>query len=91
MVSDAYDNYPCHKINQTWLTLQRCFNQIITHHGDNDYNIDHIGKEQLEQNGNLPDVMDVVEDVVEDVAKIHNYNDTDDDSDNNNIDEEENT
>ena len=48
VVSVVYDKYPCHKINQTWLTLQRCFNQIITHHGDNNYNIDHIGKEQLE-------------------------------------------
>ena len=48
VVSEAYANYPYHKINQTWLTLQCCFNQIITHHGDNDYNIDHIGKEQLE-------------------------------------------
>ena len=47
-VSEAYDKYPHHKINQTWLTLQCCFNQIITHHGDNDYNVDHIGKEQLE-------------------------------------------
>ena len=48
VVSEAYGKYPCHKINQTWLTLQCCFNQIITHHGDNDYNIDHIGKAQLE-------------------------------------------
>ena len=70
------------------LTLQCCFNQIITHHHDNNYNIDHIGKDQLEQNRNLPDVMDVGEDV----ANIHNYNDKDDDnSDNDNIDEEENT
>ena len=29
-VSEAYDNYPHHKINQTWLTLQCCFNQIIS-------------------------------------------------------------
>ena len=48
VVGEAYDKYLCHKINQTWLTLQCCFNQIIMHHGDNDYNIDHIGKEQLE-------------------------------------------
>ena len=55
------------------------------HHGNNDYNIDHIGKEQLERNGNLPDVMDVVEDT----ENMHNYNDTDDDeSDNDNIDDE---
>ena len=84
-VSAAYDKYPRHKINRTWLTLQCCFNQIIMHHGDNEYNIDHIGKEQLEQNGNLPDIMDVVEDV----ANIHNYNNTDNDkSDNDNIDDE---
>ena len=62
-VSEVYDKYPQHKINRTWLTLQCCSNQIITHHGNNDYNIDHIGKEQLEENGNLPDVMNVVEDV----------------------------
>ena len=60
-VSEAYDKYPKEKFNQTWLTLQCCFNQIITHHGDNDYHIDHIVKEKLEQNGNLPDVMDVVD------------------------------
>ena len=29
-VSEAYNNYPHHRINQTWLTLQCCFNQIIT-------------------------------------------------------------
>ena len=87
-VSEAYDKYPHHKINQAWLTLQCCFNQIIMHHGNNNYNIDHIGKEQLEQNGNLPNVMDVVEDV----ANMCNYNDTDnDDSNNDDIDEEENT
>ena len=47
-VSDPYDKYPRGKINQTWLTLQCCFNQIITYHGDNDYHIDHIAKEKLE-------------------------------------------
>ena len=61
-VGEAYENYPKEKINRTWLTLQCCFNQIITHHGDNDYNINHILKEKLERNGNLPDVMDVVDD-----------------------------
>ena len=61
-VSDAYDKYPKEKINQTWLTLQCCFNQITTHHGANDYHINHIVKEKLERNGNLPNVMDVVED-----------------------------
>ena len=61
-VSDAYDKYPWEKINRIWLTLQCCFNKIVTHHSGNDYHIDHITKEKLEWNGNLPDVMDVVED-----------------------------
>ena len=47
-VSHAYDKYHKEKINWTWLTSQCCFNRIITHHGDNDYHIDHIAKEKLE-------------------------------------------
>ena len=83
-VSVAYDMYPCHMINQTWLTLQCFLNQIITHHCDNDYNIDYIGKGQLERNGNLQDVMDVV---VEDVENICNYNiAADDESENDDMD-----
>ena len=57
------------------------------HHGDNNYNIDHIGKEQLERNRNLPDVMDVVEDV----TNICNYNVTDNDESNNDNMDDENT
>ena len=48
LVSMAYNNYPQNMINQTWLTLQCCFNQIIMHTSNNDYNIDHIATEKLE-------------------------------------------
>ena len=61
-ITEAYDNYPQHKLNCTWLTLQSCFNQIILHHGDNDYSIEHISKAKLEWQGQLLDVLDVVED-----------------------------
>ena len=65
-VQDAYENYLWHKLNRTWLTLQSCFNQIILHHGDNDYSIEHISKAKLERQGQLPDVLDVVdEDIYE--------------------------
>ena len=37
------------------------FNQVILNHGDNDYNIEHLSKEKLEQMVQLPDVLDVVE------------------------------
>ena len=78
-VGRAYDNYPRENINRTWLTLQCCFNQIITHHGDNDYNIDHMSKEKLERNGNLPDVIDVVEDA-EDLLDPNSTDDDESDS-----------
>ena len=45
-----------------WLTLQSCFNQIILHHGDNDYSIEHISKATLEWAGQLLDVLDMVDD-----------------------------
>ena len=75
-VQDAYENYPRHKLNRTWLTLQSCFNQIILHHGDNDYSIEHISKAKLEWQGQLPDVLDVVDD---DVYKMNDK--TNDESD----------
>ena len=62
LVQDAYENYPWHKLNWTWLPLQSCFNQIILPHGDNDYSIEHISKAKLERQGQLPDVLDVVDD-----------------------------
>ena len=64
LVQDAYKNYLQHKLNQTWLTIQSCFHQIILHHGDNDYSIEHISKAKLEWQGQLPDVLDVVDDDV---------------------------
>ena len=64
LVQDAYKNYLRHKLNWKWLTLQSCFNQIILHHGDNDYSIEHISKAKLERQGQLLDVLDVVDDDV---------------------------
>ena len=60
-VQDAYTNYPRKRLNQTWLTLQSVFNQIILYNGDNDYDIEHLSKEKLEQAGQLPNVLDVVD------------------------------
>ena len=64
LVQDAYENYLWHKLNWIWLTLQSCFNQIILDHGDNDYSIEHISKAKLDWQGQLPDVLDVVDDDV---------------------------
>ena len=63
-VQDVYKNYLQHKLNWTWLTLQSCFNQIILHHGDNNCSIEHILKAKLEWQGQLLDILDVVDDDV---------------------------
>ena len=60
-VQDAYMNYLRKRLNRTWLTLQSVFNQIILCNGDNDYNIEHLSKEKLERTGQLPNVLDVVD------------------------------
>ena len=72
-VCAAYNNYLQHKLNCSWLTLQSCFNQVIIDNGDNAYNIEHISKEKLECNGQLLDVLDVVEEA----DKILNFINTD--------------
>ena len=43
------------------MTLQSVFNQIILCIGDNDYNIKHSSKVKLERTGQLPNVLDVVD------------------------------
>ena len=64
LVQDAYETYLRHKLNWTWITLQSCFNQILLHHGDNNYSIEHISKATLEWQGKLLEVLDVVDDEV---------------------------
>ena len=59
LVEKAYGEYPLHKLNHVWLTLQSCFNMIIENDGGNDYKILHMGKESLERRGLLPWVLDV--------------------------------
>ena len=73
-ITEAYDNYLQHKLNHTWLTLQSCFNQIILHHGDNNYSIEHISKAKLEWQGQLPDILDVVDDNVYQMNNKRSYN-----------------
>ena len=52
-------------MNRTWLTLHSVFNQIILCNGDNDYNIKHLSKAKLERTGQLPNVLDVVDEASE--------------------------
>ena len=56
-VEKAYGEYPLHKLNHAWLTLQSCFNMIIENDGGHDYKIPHMGKESMERRGLLPWVL----------------------------------
>ena len=58
-VEKSYGEYPLHKLNHVWLTLQSCLNLIIGNDGGNDYKIPHMGKESMERRGLLPRVLDV--------------------------------
>ena len=53
-VKSAFDEYSWRKLNNNWLTLQTCFNQIIKNQGSNNYSIVHMNKAQLERLGQLP-------------------------------------
>ena len=58
-VEKAYGEYPYHRLNCVWLTLQSCLNMIIENDGGNNYKIPHMGKESLDRRGLLPGVLDV--------------------------------
>jgi hypothetical protein len=60
-VQEAYEAYDHKKINRIWLSLQCCLNQIIEHHGNNDYKLVHMQKERLEREGQLPVTLAVCE------------------------------
>ena len=58
-VEKAHGEYPLHKLNHVWLTLQSCLNMIIENDGGNDYKIPHMRKESMERRGLLPQVLAV--------------------------------
>jgi hypothetical protein len=53
-VQQAYEAYDYRKINRIWLSLHCCLNDIIKHHGNNDYKLVHMQKDRLEREGQLP-------------------------------------
>ena len=63
-VRQTYEEYPRERINHVWLTLMEVMNEIIEHHGNNDYKMPHIGKLALERRNELPVVLPVTEDAL---------------------------
>lgn len=64
-VRNIYLEFPYHKINFIYLTLQSVMNEIIKCNGDNDYVIPHMAKEALARRGELPKCIEVVDDALE--------------------------
>ena len=54
VVNNKFNNYPHKNLNNIFLTLQTVTQSIILNYGGNDFEIQHIGKEQLERQGLLP-------------------------------------
>jgi hypothetical protein len=50
----AFQEYPYGKIDDAFLTLQYCMNEIIKVDGGNSYSLPPIGKQRLRSLGNLP-------------------------------------
>ena len=76
-----YAAYPRCKLNNSFLTLQSCMNEVIEHNGGCDYKIQHMNKARLERLGLLPQSL-----FVTDAA---NDWDNDDDESENDDDESE--
>jgi hypothetical protein len=61
-VTRIFDEWPAQKLNNVFLTLQTCMNQVIECLGDNDYKLVHMNKARLERLGLLPRSIRVTED-----------------------------
>ena len=53
-VQAAWKKYPWQRINHLFITLQMVFNEIVAHHGGNEFNAPHLGKFKLERSNELP-------------------------------------
>ncbi len=60
-VLQLYQMYPQVKLNNVFLTLQTCMNQIIKAHGSNNYKIVHMNKARLERLGLLPQSIEMTD------------------------------
>ncbi|XP_057796058.1 uncharacterized protein LOC131012156 [Salvia miltiorrhiza] len=63
-VKAAYEEYPPEKLNNVFLTLQGCYQEIIKCKGGNNYKIPHMNKERLSRQGILPRCIQVEESLV---------------------------
>lgn len=70
VVEKSFEEYPTSKINQVFLSLQLCMKEIMRVEGSNRYKIQHINKNGLERNGNLPKQISCEYDLVQKTNEI---------------------
>jgi hypothetical protein len=61
----AYDEFEPITLNFGWLPLIGCYDDMITTHRDNNYELRHIGKEKALRDGRLPVVLIPADDALE--------------------------
>ena len=61
----AYDEFEPMTLNFGWLTLMGCYDNVITTHGDNNYELRHMGKDKALRDGTLPEVLIPSDDALE--------------------------
>ena len=79
-VAETFEEWPAYKMNNVFLTLQSCMNEVIKCLGDNDYKIQHMNKERLERLGILPRSIRVTDDAARYVYDGTDDEDNDDDN-----------
>ncbi len=71
-VNRAFEEYDPKKLNRIWLTHGSVMNQILETNGDNNYNIAHLRKRQLERRGTLPRQIELSEAAKEKFLSVTN-------------------
>ena len=67
-VKAAWEQYNPTILNRIWLSHQLVCDRILAHHGNNDFNIPHIGKERLERAGKLPVCIELLDDAKREIS-----------------------
>ena len=63
-VKEAYNEFDPIVNKYTWLTLQTCMVEILKNEGGNNYKIPHMGKRRLDEQGQLPNNIEVPDEVI---------------------------
>jgi hypothetical protein len=64
-VQSAFQELDAEKLNNVWLTLMCCMEESLWVNGGNNYVIPHISKQALARANQLPDSLDVSDEIIQ--------------------------